>query len=251
MEPQIVSSPLLCSLPKHYDQETRLNSQGAAILIRLGTHRNNLLKKGGDFYWSNLYSEHICDERCTLPSTSLTVTHVEPLMETYFTKPMSLFTAKVASRLHSKLSCWSKCMKMRFLRTQLAQRLNVLPLLGAAVIGGVVQIDRRTRQVHDVAHWSCISFQAIWGEKDKCVKTFCIDFFSPQGFLTDTNEPSTTSFMHWLQLWNLGHPSLLAFKQTAFQLLLIFHGFLNQLASFTNHELGTRSDWPKLRWKTP
>lgn len=42
-----------------------------------------------------------------------------------------------------------------------AQRLNVLPLLGAAVVGGVVQIDRRARQVHDVAHWSRISFQTI------------------------------------------------------------------------------------------
>lgn len=38
---------------------------------------------------------------------------------------------------------------------------NTLPLLNAPIIGGVIQVDGHARQVHDMAHWSCISLQAI------------------------------------------------------------------------------------------
>lgn len=38
---------------------------------------------------------------------------------------------------------------------------DFLPVLGAAVVGGVVQVDGNTRQVHDVTHWGCVSLQAV------------------------------------------------------------------------------------------
>lgn len=39
--------------------------------------------------------------------------------------------------------------------------LYILPLLCAAIVGGVVQIDGHARQLHDVTNWSCVGLQPI------------------------------------------------------------------------------------------
>lgn len=38
---------------------------------------------------------------------------------------------------------------------------HFLPVLGAPVVGRVVQVNGKTRQVHDVTRWGCVSLQAI------------------------------------------------------------------------------------------
>ncbi len=111
------------------------------------------------FHWSNYISFHIVDRNIW-----------ESLLWPYLPKQW----CNLQPRPHEneiQQSRLSERMEMRVLihknengeeAKKKLERLNILPLLSAPIVGGVVKIDRHARQVHDMTHRSRVSLQPIW-----------------------------------------------------------------------------------------